>query len=352
MIALLLLLAAACCANALIVTSHPSLPTLPPSDFPQSCRAFNDAFARLATRAVPVPSYVSDSGSVSVSYIKWSSSNIAPTGPPLILVHGFDSSCLEFRRLGPALAALGREAYAVDVLGWGFSDLSPGVKTFGADAKVAALEGFVSSLGSAEGVVVVGASLGGAAAIELAAARPEDVVAAVLIDAQGFVDGVGPMASLPRPLAGLGVDVLGSRPLRSLANRLSYHDKEKFATEDALLIGRLHTRREGWKDALVSFMRSGGFSPSGKVGRIKSPTLVLWGRQDGILDGEEYAGRFVEEMEDAELQWVEECGHVPHLEQSEVTAKAISNFLEKKAPGFHKHKNTDENNICEEPQSS
>ena len=40
-----------------------------------------------------------------------------------------------------------------------------------------------------------------------------------------------------------------------------------------------------------SFMQSGGFSPSSKVPKINSPALVLWGRQDGILDGTEFANK-------------------------------------------------------------
>ena len=37
--------------------------------------------------------------------------------------------------------------------------------------------------------------------------------------------------------------------------------------------------------------------------------------------------QFVEELPDAELQWIEECGHVPHLEQPDETASTIRNFL-------------------------
>lgn len=32
-------------------------------------------------------------------------------------------------------------------------------------------------------------------------------------------------------------------------------------------------------------------------------------------------------MPNAELRWVEECGHVPHLEQPDKTAELISDFL-------------------------
>ena len=78
---------------------------------------------------------------------------------------------------------------------------------------------------------------------------------------------------------------------------------------------------------MLSFMQSGGFRPREKVATINVPTLVLWGRQDGILDGAEYANAFVDAMPDATLRWIEECGHVPHLEQPETTARYISEFL-------------------------
>ena len=38
-------------------------------------------------------------------------------GPPLLLLHSFDSSLLEFRRLFPRLAAAGAETWAVDLAG-------------------------------------------------------------------------------------------------------------------------------------------------------------------------------------------------------------------------------------------
>jgi pimeloyl-ACP methyl ester carboxylesterase len=135
------------------------------------------------------------------------------------------------------------------------------------------------------------------------------------------------MGMLPAPLARAGADVLKSVPLRSGANQMSYHDRATFATDEAVAIGRVHCLRDGWKDALVSFMRSGGFSPSAKVAAVKVPSLVVWGRQDKILDGEEFANKFVETLPDARLVWVEECGHVPHLEKPDVTADAVAAFV-------------------------
>jgi pimeloyl-ACP methyl ester carboxylesterase len=240
-----------------------------------------DAATKMKRMAVPVSKDIAQSGSVGISYIHWPASKkmkrkLVDT-PPLILLHGFDSSCLEYRRIGPELAEQGIDTYAVDILGWGFTQLDD-VTSFSADAKIQALKSFVKSkFGVNSSFCVAGASLGGAAAIELAAAlsAPPDssndgdgddkkqnynedetptCAGLILIDAQGFVDGVGPMALLPKPLAKIGVGVLRSVPLRNMANQMSYYDKETFATEDAQVIGRLHCLRDGWSDAMVRWV--------------------------------------------------------------------------------------------------
>jgi pimeloyl-ACP methyl ester carboxylesterase len=47
-------------------------------------------------------------------------------GTPILLLHGFDSSVLEFRRLLPLLATE-NETWAVDLLGFGFTDRIAGI---------------------------------------------------------------------------------------------------------------------------------------------------------------------------------------------------------------------------------
>ena len=250
-----------------------------------------DAAKKMKRVAVPVSKDVSSSGSVGVSYIHWPSQKRNRGTPPLFLLHGFDSSGLEFRRLGPKLAAKGIDTYAVDILGWGFTQLED-VDSFSAEAKVSALNSFIQTMvGSDTKYCIAGASLGGGAAIELAAREQENCKGLILIDAQGFVDGIGPMSMMPTPLAKLGVEVLRSVPLRNSANQMSYFDTDTFATDEAQVIGRLHCLRDGWSEPMASYMQSAGFYPAKKVPTINSPSLVLWGRQDGILDGEEFANK-------------------------------------------------------------
>ncbi|KAK9799016.1 hypothetical protein WJX73_006244 [Symbiochloris irregularis] len=207
---------------------------------------------------------------------------------PILLLPGFDSSCLEMRELLPRLQAINAEAWAVDIAGWGFSDA--GLASSSADNPIA--------LGPAERrahlhafwrekvkrpMLVVGTSLGAASAVDFATTHPEAVRKLAIIDGQAFVDGLGPVAKLPPWLAGLGVQVLRSKWLRRSAGKQSYHDKG-MATEEAMLIGRLHTWQPGWSNGMVSFIRSGGYSVASQVPRIQQETLVIWGREDQILD--------------------------------------------------------------------
>ena len=246
--------------------------------------------------------------------------------PVVVLLHGFDSSCLEFRRLLPQLEERGVKPCAMDILGWGFTDARELGDT-SASAKRAHLHAFWQQHLKGRPLVLVGASLGGAIAIDFAAAYPGAVQKLVLIDAQGFIDGSGPMAGFPRPVARWGIKLLGSKPLRRLANDLSYYDKETFATEDAMLVGRLPVVCDGWEESNIDYMCTGGFTPSEKVPLVDCPTLVLWGSDDKILDRSLYAQRFVDEMPNASLIIVDKCGHVPHLERPIFTADEILKFL-------------------------
>ena len=247
------------------------------------------------------------------------------TAPPFVLLHGFDSSCLEYRRLFPRLASEA-ETWAVDLLGWGFTDAQDGgVGDYSPEAKRAHLYAFWKQCVKRP-MVLCGASLGGAAAIDFATNHPEAVEKLVLIDAQGFIEGLGPMGALPRPVAKLGVNVLRTTALRSAANQLAYYDKATFATDDALRVGRLHTFAPQWCDATLSFMKSGGFKVRNSISKVPVETLVVWGREDKILEPS-YADKFMAELPNAKLVWVEKCGHVAHLEQPDFLCKTLFDFV-------------------------
>ncbi|HEY9812246.1 MAG TPA: alpha/beta hydrolase, partial [Candidatus Sericytochromatia bacterium] len=74
------------------------------------------------------------------------------------------------------------------------------------------------------------------------------------------------------------------------------------------------------------FTKSGGYGSFGeKLSEIKQQTLILWGKNDRIL-GTGDADKFKNAIANSQLIWIKNCGHVPHLEQPEITANHILEF--------------------------
>ena len=240
--------------------------------------------------------------------------------PPLVLIHGFDSSVFEFRRFLPELRASGLEAWALDVYGCGFTEFAQGSTCTPEDRREHLLAFIQQVVG--QPCVVLGASLGASAAIDLAVMHPEWVAGLVLVDGQAFESA----PQLPGPLAALGVQVLRAEWLRRMANQMAYLDKTKYATEDAMLIGRLHTHQPQWASANVAFIESGGYRVAEQVAMVKQPTLVVWGCQDEIVPPAA-SERFRESLKQCKVVMVDACGHVPHLEQPAALKDAVIEFM-------------------------
>jgi pimeloyl-ACP methyl ester carboxylesterase len=61
--------------------------------------------------------------------------------------------------------------------------------------------------------------------------------------------------------------------------------------------------------------------------RVKAPTLIVWGAQDGLVDPA-YGDEFVNAIADARLEVIDGAGHLPQLEQAERTAAVVTSFLD------------------------
>ncbi|MFG0251811.1 MAG: alpha/beta fold hydrolase [Phycisphaerales bacterium JB038] len=61
--------------------------------------------------------------------------------------------------------------------------------------------------------------------------------------------------------------------------------------------------------------------------KITAPTLVLWGEDDEITNGEA-ARQFTRLIPDSRLKWIPDCGHAPMLERPAAFAAGIEAFLD------------------------
>jgi pimeloyl-ACP methyl ester carboxylesterase len=242
---------------------------------------------------------------------------------PILLLHGFDSSLLEFRRLLPLLSQ-SRETWAVDLLGFGFTQRLQDIP-FSAAAIKTHLYYFWKTL-IKQPVILVGASMGGATAIDFTLTYPNVVEKLILIDSAGLSNPPIFGRLMFPPLDYWATEFLRNPKVRQNISRAAYYDKS-FASTDAQTCAALHLFCTDWNRALIAFSKSGGYgSFASQLNQIQQPTLIIWGRQDKIL-GIKAAQKFHQAIANSKLIWSDNCGHVPHLEKPEVTAQAIIDFI-------------------------
>ncbi|MDJ0846344.1 alpha/beta fold hydrolase [Crocosphaera sp.] len=265
-------------------------------------------FEEIATPLSPQP--------ISTSYLRQGEGNT-----PVLLIHGFDSSLLEFRRLSPILAQQ-YQTWAVDLLGFGFTKRNNDLLFSPETIKTHLYYTWKTLI--EQPVILVGASMGGATAIDFTLTYPEAVSKLVLIDSAGLAAPPKIGKFMFPPFDSLATAFLRNLKVRQKISESAYYDKS-FATEDAQLCAALHLQCARWSQALISFTKSGGYgSFKQNIVKIEQPTTIIWGENDKIL-GTKDAEKFEKLIPNSQLIWIPKCGHVPHLEKAELTAKAIIN---------------------------
>jgi pimeloyl-ACP methyl ester carboxylesterase len=238
-------------------------------------------------------------------------------GPPVLLLHGFDSSFLEFRRLAPLLTGSQR-LFIPDLHGFGFSP-RPATGPFGPAAVLDHLERLVAAITASDaagdkGIGVIGASMGGAVAVELARRLPRQLNRLLLLAPAGLT---GRPMPLPPLLDGLGVRFLALPGVRRGLCRSAFADPDHAVGPAELEIASLHLQAPRWAESLAAFARSGGFAGCGAP-LPPQPLEVLWGAQDRILRPPQKRAALA--LLGERVRELESCGHLPHIDQPHTVA--------------------------------
>ena len=173
---------------------------------------------------------------------------------------------------------------------------------------------------------VIGFGFGGWIAAELAVRCEDYLRSLVLVDAVGVKVG----DRLTRDVA----DTFVMRPREFL--EVAWHD-----TDAGAGVMKLAGLSELTDDEALTVMRNResaalyGWNPfmhnpklAGRLGRIRLPSLVLWGESDRIVTPE-YGRAFAKRIPGAAFETIAEAGHYPYLEQPEAFAGAVTAFLQK-----------------------
>jgi pimeloyl-ACP methyl ester carboxylesterase len=66
-----------------------------------------------------------------------------------------------------------------------------------------------------------------------------------------------------------------------------------------------------------------------RLHRISAPTLIVWGKQDGIVSPV-YADDFAAAIAGARVELLDNAAHAPQIEQTEAVSSLVTSFLARK----------------------
>jgi pimeloyl-ACP methyl ester carboxylesterase len=246
----------------------------------------------------------------------------AATNPKVILVHGLGGDTSNWAPTIPALAAK-YHVFALDQIGFGKSDKP--VMNYRVATLVEFLNAFYKKL-NIEKATLVGNSLGGWTAALFARTHPEKVDKLVLVDAAGYSPkrwGGPEFTNEMFPL----LNPATVADLKRTFNLIFYN--KAMMSDMAVEMAFANKLKRGDGHTINAFIASfirGEDLLDDKVKTIKAPTLVLWGREDGLTPlaiGEAFA----KDIPGAQLVVIEKCGHVPQLEKAAEFNAALLKFL-------------------------
>ncbi len=249
-------------------------------------------------------------------------------GRPLLLVHGLGAGHRTWDPIVPALAAR-HEVVAIDLPGFG--DTPPPIGPVSIARLADALERFIVAEDLA-GVDLVGSSMGGTIVLELARRGHSGSIVALAPD--GFWTTAQQKAFYVSMRARAAV-ARGLRPaLPALAGK---------GAGRAVLMARSSVRP--WRvpagvvlTELQGFAESPGFDNTLRAlvrgprqagvpsGVLDARLAIGWGRQDRVTPASQ-AGRALSRFPDANLHWIDGCGHYPHWDQPHQTVALIFNTV-------------------------
>ncbi|MBI1196886.1 MAG: alpha/beta fold hydrolase [Phenylobacterium sp.] len=234
-------------------------------------------------------------------------------GPDLVFLHGAGGVTAD----DPLLAALAKTHHVVAPLipGYGDSEECGEIRDM-LDFTLHTWD-VVEALGCKD-PILVGHSMGGMIAAEMAAVQPNDVSRLALIAPAGLWDDDHPIA-----------DLFSTMPYEMPA--LLFHDPEAGAA--MMTAGRDVEDPNFLQTYLVANARQLGMAGrilfpvperglAGRLYRIKAKTVLIWGDSDKLIPPV-YAHAFKKSVAGAELVSIPEAGHMITLEQPQAVAEAI-----------------------------
>jgi pimeloyl-ACP methyl ester carboxylesterase len=244
----------------------------------------------------------------------------AGDGAPLVFLHGVGGIPV-WDGILPLLAA-GRRVLAPLLPGFGQST--------GLDYLEEPLDLFLHTFDVLEALglerpTVVGESMGGWIAAEMAALRPREIGRLALVAPLGLWRDEAPVADLFGHMVQEMVPLLFHDQASPPAQRMLEVTSQLFSNKDDRSDAQIETLlalARGFRTAAKFLFPIPEHGLERRLERITAPTLVVWGEGDRFAPPL-YAGIFAERIPGARLKMVPDAGHLIALERPEPLAEAV-----------------------------
>ncbi|MBI3161052.1 MAG: alpha/beta hydrolase [Chloroflexi bacterium] len=249
------------------------------------------------------------------------------SGQLIVLVHGFSVPYFIFDPTFEFLTQAGFRVLRYDLFGRGYSD-RPRMK-YDIHLFVRQLRDLLDAL-NLKDITLLGLSMGGTVTASFIARYPEVVRRHVLIDPAGVQRIQISILLEATKLPIFGELVFGLFGSGSMIKSLASDIFDKKLVEHFQTQYKIQMQFKGFKRAILSSMRSGMldsfYETYERVGSLKKPTLLFWGRNDTTTPFGN-SDMLVKAMPHAEFHAVDDCSHIPHYERPEVVNPILLKFL-------------------------
>jgi pimeloyl-ACP methyl ester carboxylesterase len=241
-------------------------------------------------------------------------------GHPVLLIHGLGGSIESWINNIYTISSEQLRVIVLDLPGFGFSDKPKINYTPSFYSEFVAK--FLNRLEACSYTSIIGCSLGGHIAAEVALNYPGLVSKLVLISPAGAL----PFSFKGTPALRKYFSVLKSKSIEEVKKALLSADDvpvdDPFAQTfyDKLSM-------PGAKEAFMSALRGSTYAPrlSRRLHAIKAQTLLIWGKNDKMIPV-----RFIKpfiNMENCRILLLENCGHVPFISRPTLFNKIVIDFI-------------------------
>ena len=233
-------------------------------------------------------------------------------GPPIVVLHGLfgalsnfqsvlDTFSKKYRILIPLIPMYEKEASLTRTI----------------DGLTQFIEEFIEFKGISQ-ATLLGNSLGGHIALVYALRHPQKVASLILTGSSGLFE------------SGMGVGFPRRSNYEFVRERVAYtFYSPRMATKE-LVDEVFDLVNDNYKTLCVLKVARSAQRHNMRedIGKIKVPTLLIWGLNDNITPPR-VAHEFNRLMPHTELRFIDKCGHAPMMEQPELFNQYLSDFLEK-----------------------